>query len=87
MNVDGSGQVNLTNNSADDLAPSFSPDGSKIAFTSYRDGDNEIYIMNADGQGGQTLQITQQMTGCLPFHLTGLKLLLRLIVMETMKSI
>ena len=28
---------------------SFSPDGSKIAFYSNRDGNYEIYVMNADG--------------------------------------
>src|ERR1044072_4457908 len=36
MNADGSNQVRLTNNSASDLEPSFSPDGSKIAFISDR---------------------------------------------------
>jgi len=49
MNIDGSEQVNLTNNSANDDYPSFSPDGSKIAFTSDRDGNLEIYTMNVDG--------------------------------------
>jgi len=29
--------------------PEWSPDGSKIAFQSDRDGDTEIYTMNADG--------------------------------------
>jgi TolB protein len=29
--------------------PMFSPDGSKIAFTSYRDGNPEIYVMNVNG--------------------------------------
>ena len=29
--------------------PSFSPDGKQIAFTSFRDGNAEIYVMNADG--------------------------------------
>jgi TolB protein len=29
--------------------PMFSPDGSKVAFTSYRDGNPEIYVMNRDG--------------------------------------
>ena len=49
MNVDGSGQTNLTNNPTKDIYPSFSPDGTKIAFESSRDGNDEIYIMNADG--------------------------------------
>jgi hypothetical protein len=31
--------------------PSFSPDGSRIAFVSQRDGNAEIYVMNADGSG------------------------------------
>jgi dipeptidyl aminopeptidase/acylaminoacyl peptidase len=34
MDADGSNQTNLTSNSADDEAPSWSPDGSKIAFIS-----------------------------------------------------
>jgi TolB protein len=29
--------------------PMFSPDGTKIAFTSYRDGNPEIYVMNVNG--------------------------------------
>ena len=49
MNADGSNQTRLTNNLAYDVDPCFSPDGTKIAFTSKRDGDLEIYIMNADG--------------------------------------
>ncbi len=51
MNVDGSGQVRLTNNPAWDGDPTWSPDGSQIAFQSFRDGNWEIYVMNADGSG------------------------------------
>jgi WD40 repeat protein len=35
--------------------PAFSPDGSRIAFTSTRDGQPEIYIMDADGTGAGRL--------------------------------
>lgn len=31
--------------------PVFSPDGTRIAFSSNRDGNNEIYVMNVDGSG------------------------------------
>ncbi len=51
LNADGTGQVNLTNNPASDGLPTWSPDGSRIAFVSDRDGNDEIYVMNADGTG------------------------------------
>ena len=55
MNIDGSGQTRLTNNSGLDRYPLFSPDGSKIVFESNRDGNYEIYIMNLDGSGQTNL--------------------------------
>lgn len=49
---DGSGLTNLTNDpSTNDRNPEWSPDGSRIAFQTDRDGNDEIYIMNADGTG------------------------------------
>jgi dipeptidyl aminopeptidase/acylaminoacyl peptidase len=39
----------LTTDPATDFDPTWSPDGSQIAFRSQRDGNDEIYIMNSDG--------------------------------------
>jgi Tol biopolymer transport system component len=51
MAPDGSSATRLTFNAKVDTDPSLSPDGSKIAFQSDRDGDNEIFVMNVDGTG------------------------------------
>jgi Tol biopolymer transport system component len=48
----------LTHNDADDLSPSWSPDGRQIAFVSNRDGNEEIYTMNVDGSGQRRLTET-----------------------------
>ncbi len=41
--------IRLTTNPAVDFDPTWSPDGTRIAFRSQRDGNDEIYIMNANG--------------------------------------
>ncbi|QDV38519.1 TolB family protein [Tautonia plasticadhaerens] len=46
---DGSGLVRITEAPGYDAEGSYSPDGSKIVFTSFRDGDADIYVMDADG--------------------------------------
>jgi Tol biopolymer transport system component len=51
VNADGSGLAHLTADASNDYRPSWSPDGSKIAFVSRRDGNAEIYVMSADGTG------------------------------------
>ncbi len=50
MNADGSNVTALSPEGVDDTAPTWSPDGRKIAFVSQRDGNREIYVMDANGQ-------------------------------------
>ncbi|MHC1635680.1 MAG: TolB family protein [Candidatus Methanospirareceae archaeon] len=45
----------LTTNLSDDLNPTWSPDGSKIAFTSNREGNFDIWLINSDGTGLEQL--------------------------------
>lgn len=45
----------LTSARGNDAFPSFSPDGRAIAFSSKRDGNTELYIMDADGAGQRRL--------------------------------
>ncbi len=47
--LDGRNLIPLTNAKGYDAEGAYSPDGSKIAFCSMRDGDPDIYIMNSDG--------------------------------------
>lgn len=53
--ADGSALTRLTNHPARDFGPAWSPDGTRIAFASERDGNLEIYVMNADGSGATRL--------------------------------
>ena len=48
---DGSNVRQLTDNAELDRCPHWSPDGKLIVFYSDRNGDREIYVMNADGSG------------------------------------
>jgi Tol biopolymer transport system component len=69
MNADGTGLVKLTEappaatrppisgsgNPAWNFEPQWSPTDAKIVFTSFRDGNAEIYVMNTDGSGQTNL--------------------------------
>jgi dipeptidyl aminopeptidase/acylaminoacyl peptidase len=61
INPDGTGEAQLTNNSARDSEPAWSADGKKILFSSNRTGTDAIWVMNADGSG-QT-QVTSPSVG------------------------
>ena len=52
---DGKQLRRLTRNRNIDVSPTWSPDGSRIAFVSNRTGTPQIYVMNADGSGGRRL--------------------------------
>jgi Tol biopolymer transport system component len=61
MNADGTERRNLTGDTdlTKNRSPTWSPDGRKIAFVSFRDGGlNDpfhIFVMNADGKGRRNL--------------------------------
>ena len=56
VKADGSRLRNLTPKPVGDYAdPAWSPDGRKIAFVSKRDGNSEVYVMNANGKGQRNL--------------------------------
>ncbi len=44
----------LTLDPADDINPVWSPDGTRVAFTTYRKGNADIYVKNANGVGAET---------------------------------
>jgi TolB protein len=47
--LDGDNVIQLTSDGANDWHPDFSKDGTKIVFTSQRDGSDAIWTMDADG--------------------------------------
>jgi TolB protein len=54
--LDGSGVVQLTDDSAVEMSPVWSPDGTQIAYQRTDEtGEREIYLMNADGSGARNL--------------------------------
>ena len=66
MNADGSDQTRITNDKANDWAPSFSPDGKKIAFVTDRASGPGVYIMEADGSNQLNLTNSTDSTNFAP---------------------
>ena len=48
----------ITSGPGESQSPTVSPDGRKIAFTSRRDGKNQIYVVDLDG--GNVRQLTTE---------------------------
>jgi Tol biopolymer transport system component len=65
MDADGRHPTNLSNDPGGDYTPAWSPDSTKIAFRSFRDGvgeiHSEIYVMDADG--GNPTNLTNNLSG------------------------
>ena len=49
MNANGSSQTNLTNTTAGENSPQWSPDGTKLYFVRNESGYDRVYVMNPDG--------------------------------------
>ena len=65
INVDGTGMKQLTYGSRHNEAPSWSPDGSMIVFSSDRNGRRQLFVMNEDGRNQRSLKLAgEQMQPC-----------------------
>jgi formylglycine-generating enzyme required for sulfatase activity len=55
VDADGANVRRLTDDPAEDMRPSWSPDGTRIAFSRKQDEDWDIYVIDADGSNLQRL--------------------------------
>lgn len=55
INVDGTGELQLTDNDVHDVAPRWSPSGEKIVYSSDRYGPGNLFVINPSGSGLQQL--------------------------------
>jgi Tol biopolymer transport system component len=55
LDVQSGAHTRFISSTRDDMAPQYSPDGGKIAFTSVRTGAYEIWVCQSDGSNAQPL--------------------------------
>jgi TolB protein len=75
--LEGKHLKRLTDAPGYDAEGSYSPDGSQIVFTSFRDGDGEIYIMDADGKNPRRITHAKGYDGGPFFSPDGKRLIYR----------
>lgn len=68
MDADGSNITALTNTAGRDYVPAVSPDGKQIAWTKSVSGNNDIWVMNADGSGKTRLTFDPSFEGFPDWH-------------------
>ncbi|MDO8548745.1 MAG: hypothetical protein Q7S39_01145 [Ignavibacteria bacterium] len=74
---DGSNLRQITTTNGYDAEATVSPKGDKIVFTSTRDGDPEIYVMDIDGSNQERLTFEKGYDGGPFFSLDGSKIVFR----------
>lgn len=66
VNTDGSHSLQLTRSKGDEEHPRWSPDGSRLAFLSDREGRSAIYVIDPDG--GEAERLTDEPAGIYSFE-------------------
>ena len=79
MNLDGSGYIQITNDQYDNQTPVISPDNSKIAYASMRDGKWQIFVITSGNgliaftsnrDGNYEIYVMDDCAGCAERRLT-----------------
>ncbi len=76
-NADGTDVLRLTSSDKYDAEATVSPNGDKIIFTSTRDGDPELYVMDIDGSNQKRLTFQKGYDGGAFFSQDGKKIVFR----------